>query len=130
MLEAVKARIRSFGYEPQGADDEILAFCIGKTESTIKNDCNVSQIPEGLFHIAVDMAVGEFFSVKKTFAPDSLTGLDLSGFVAKELKEGDASIAFAAGEGAQTDEQRLDAFIHYLLFNGREQFACFRKIRW
>lgn len=130
MLEAVKARVRSFGYEPQGADDEILAFCIGKVESTIKNDCNVSEIPEGLFHIAVDMAVGEFFSVKKTFAPDSLSTLDLSGFAVKELKEGDATIAFATGEGAQTDEQRLDALINYLLTNGREQFACFRKIRW
>ena len=130
MLEAVKERIQSFGYELQTGDDAILAFCIGKVENTIKNDCNVLEIPAGLFHIAVDMAVGEFLSAKKTFAPDSLSGLDLSGVAVKQLQEGDTTTTFATGEGTQTEEQRLDAFIHYLLSYGLDQFSCFRKIRW
>lgn len=130
MLEAVKERIQSFGYEFQAGDDAILAFCIGKVENTIKNDCNVQEVPEGLFHIAVDMAAGEFLSAKKTFAPDSLSGLDLSGFAVKQLQEGNTTTQFATGEGTQTDEQRLDSLIQYLLTYGLDQFSCFRRIRW
>ena len=74
MLEQVKERLQSFGYELQDGDETILAFCIGKVEATIKNDCNVSEIPEGLVYIAIDMACGEFLTAKKTFSPDSIAG--------------------------------------------------------
>lgn len=129
MLEQVKDRLRSFGYEFQSEDKAALAFCIGKVESTIKNDCNVSEIPEGLVHIAVDMAAGEFLTAKKTFAPDSLAGLDL-GLAVKQIQEGDTTTVFSTGESTQTDEQRLTAFLNYLLTYGRDQFSCYRKIRW
>ena len=60
MLDKVKERLRSFGYEVQDGDEAIIAFSIQKVENTIKNDCNVSSIPDGLENIAVDMAAGEF----------------------------------------------------------------------
>ena len=68
MLDMVKARLQSFGYEIKDGDETILNFCIQKVESSIKNDCNVSSIPDGLVCIAVDMAVGEFLTAKKTFS--------------------------------------------------------------
>ena len=77
MLDMVKARLQSFGYEIKDGDETILNFCIQKVESSIKNDCNVSSIPDGLVCIAADMAVGEFLTAKKTFSPDSIAGLDL-----------------------------------------------------
>ena len=48
MLDMVKARLQSFGYEIKDGDETILNFCIQKVESSIKNDCNVSSIPDGL----------------------------------------------------------------------------------
>lgn len=128
-LELVQERIQSFGYEFKAGDEALISFAISKVTNTIKNDCNVSEIPDGLSNIAIDMAVGEFLSAKKTFMPDDLTGLDL-GYAIKQLDEGDMRTTFAVGEGTQTAEQRLDSFIDYLLTYGRDQFSCFRCLRW
>jgi len=46
MLELVKKRLESFGYELQEGDEFALAFSIQKVENTIKNDCNTPSIPD------------------------------------------------------------------------------------
>ena len=129
MVEQVKERLQSFGYELQDGDEFSLNFCIQKVENTIKNGCNVPAIPDGLRNIAIDMAVGEFLTAKKTFSPDSIAGLDFDAAV-KQIQAGDTNTVFAVGEGSLTAEQRLDNFLNYLLTYGREQFSCYRRIRW
>lgn len=129
MLDMVKDRLQSFGYEIQDGDEIILNFSIQKVENTIKNDCNVSSVPDGLVNIAVDMAVGEFLTAKKTFSPGSITGLDLEMAV-KQIQTGDTNTVFATGEGSSTPEQRLNTFLNYLLTYGRNEFSCYRKIKW
>lgn len=129
MQEQVKERLQAFGYEWQEGDEITLDFSVQKVENTIKNDCNVPAIPEGLKNIAIDMAVGEFLTAKKTFSPDSIAGLDFDAAV-KQIQTGDTSTVFAVGEGSLTAEQRLDNLLHYLLTYGREQFSCYRRIRW
>ncbi len=128
MLEMVKKRLESFGYVLKAEDDAALVFSIGKVCSTIKNDCNLQKVPDGLLRIAVDMAAGEFLTAKKTFSPDSIAGLDL-GLAVKQLQIGDTNTVFAT-EGNQTSEQRLNSFLNYLLTYGRDEFSCYRKIRW
>ena len=129
MFEKARERLLSFGYDFKDGDLSALGFAVQKAESTIGNECNLSKVPEGLFCIAVDMAVGEFLLAKKTFAPDDISGLDLDTAV-KSLQVGDTSTSFAVGEGSQTAEQRLDCLINRLLNSGREQFSCYRRIRW
>ncbi len=129
MLEKVKERLKSFGCELQEEDEFALSFLIQRVENTIKNDCNTPSIPDGLVNIAVDMAVGEFLMTKKTFSPDSIGGLDLDMAV-KQIQTGDTNTVFATGEGSLTAEQRLDAFLNYLLTYGRSEISCYRKIRW
>ncbi len=127
--ETVKERLKSFGYEVRAEDAFALTFCIEKVKNTIKNEINAKDIPEGLEHIAVDMAAGEFLLSKKTFAPADLEGLDLD-YAVKQIQTGDTNTVFATGEGSLTPEQRLNSFINYLLTYGREEFSCYRKIRW
>ena len=103
--------------------------CVEKVRSTIKNEINWNDVPEGLEHIAVDMAVGEFLLSKKTFAPDDLTGFDLE-YAVKQIQTGDTNTVFATGEGSMTPEQRLTSFINYLLSYGKAEFNSFRRIRW
>ena len=129
MLERVKTRLQSFGYVLQDGDEVILIFSIEKVTNTIKNDCNVSEIPDGLMNIAIDMASGEFLTVKKTFSPNDIAGLDLD-FAVKQLQEGDKNTVFATGEGSLTAEQRLNNLLNYLLTYGRDEFSCYRRIRW
>ena len=129
MLDKVKTRLQSFGYVLKDGDEAILAFSVEKVTNTIKNDCNVSEIPDGLMSIAVDMAVGEFLTVKKTFSPNDIAGLDLD-YAVKQLQEGDKNTVFATGEGSLTAEQRLNNLLNYLLTYGRDEFSCYRRIRW
>ena len=39
-------------------------------------------------------------------------------------------VSSPAGEGSQTAEQRMDTLIQHLLNDGREQFSCYRRLRW
>lgn len=129
MLERVKERLQSLGYTVKDSDDIAINFAMQKVENTIKNDCNVSAIPDGLMNIAIDMVVGEFLMSKKTFAPDDLLNFNLDSAI-KQIQEGDTNISFAVGEGSKTDEQRLDSFIDYLLNYGRDEFITYRRFRW
>lgn len=127
--EAVRERVKSFGYEVKAGDEFALAFCVEKVRSTIKNETNLQDVPEGLEHVAVDMAAGEFLFSKKTFAPKDLDGLDLD-YAVKQIQTGDTNTVFATGEGSSTPEQRLTTFINYLLSHGRDEFGAFRRLRW
>ena len=129
MLDRVKTRLQSFGYVMKDGDEVILTFSVEKVTNTIKNDCNVSEIPDGLMNIAIDMAVGEFLTVKKTFSPNDIAVLDLD-YAVKQLQEGDKNTVFAIGEGSLTAEQRLNNFLNHLLTYGRDEFSCYRRIRW
>lgn len=129
MLEKVKIRLQSFGYVFKDGDEVILTFSVEKVTNTIKNDCNVLEIPDGLMNIAIDMAAGEFLTVKKTFSPNDIAGLDLD-YAVKQLQEGDKNTVFATGEGSLTAEQRLNNLLNYLLAHGRDEFSCYRRLRW
>lgn len=122
-------RLAGLGYEVKEGDESPLTFCIEKVRSTIKNEINWQDVPEGLEHIAVDMAVGEFLLSKKTFAPMDLEGFDLE-YAVKQIQMGDTNTVFATGEGSLTPEQRLTSFINYLLSYGKAEFNSFRRIRW
>lgn len=129
MLKQTEQRLQSFGYEMKDGDEVILSFSVQKAENTIKNDCNVPSVPDGLLNIAVDMAAGEFLTVKKTFAPDDIAGIDLD-LAVKQIQSGDTNTVFATGEASLTGEQRLAAFINFLLTYGRGEFSCYRRLRW
>ena len=129
MLERIKERLQSIGYAVKDSDDIAINFAMQKVENTIKNDCNISAIPDGLMNIAIDMVVGEFLMSKKTFAPNDLLNFNLDSAI-KQIQEGDTNISFAVGEGSKTDEQRLDGFIDYLLNYGRDEFITYRRFRW
>lgn len=127
MLEDVTARLASFGYTVTESDAWVLGFIITKVEDHIKSECNVDAVPDGLYSIAVDMAVGEFLLNKK--ATGSLEGFDLTAAI-KQIQEGDTSVTYAFGNGDSTPEQRLDALINYLINYGKGSFASYRTFKW
>jgi hypothetical protein len=127
MLEDVTKRLESFGYEVTEVDNWMIEFLIQKIENSIKADCNINTIPEGLYEIAVDMVVGEFLLNKKSRG--ELEGFDLEAAV-KQIHEGDTSVTFAIGDGSKTPEERLDELILYLMNYGKGKFAAYRCIKW
>lgn len=127
--KTVEKRLKMFGYEVRADDKAALTFCLEKVRSTIENEINCQEVPEGLEKVAVDMAAGEFLLAKKTFAPTDLKGIDLE-YAVKQVQIGDTNTVFAVGEGCLTPEQRLNSFINYLLSYGKSEFNAFRRIRW
>lgn len=129
MINDIIQRLASFGYDVTETDEFALTFIIQKVENHIKNSCNILLIPEGLYQIAVDMVCGYFLNEKKAVNADSLKGFNLDSAI-KSIQEGDTNIAFAIGEGSKTPEQRLDAFITYLITYGEKEFVTYRCLTW
>lgn len=127
MVEDVTARLASFGYDVTENDSWMLEFIIQKVGYSIKADCNIDSIPDGLHEIAVDMVVGEFLLNKKS--KGQLEGFELDTAV-KQIKEGDTSVTFAIGEGDSTPEKRLDNLIQFLMTYGKGKFASYRCVKW
>ena len=126
--EMVTARLESFGVTPSESDDALLSLIITKVTCYVQNEINSDEIPAKLIPFMVDMMCGEYLDTKKTFSPDSLTGIDLSA-AAKRIQEGDTTIEFAV-DASQSAEGQVDSFIDALKSCGRRQFSCFRRLRW
>ncbi len=123
---AVLQRLVSLGYKLKENDDWILCFAMQNVENHIKNTCNITSIPDGLFNVAVDMVCGEFLFAKKQSGQLEITDLDLTGAITS-LSEGDVSISFDTNS---TDEEKFNLLINHLMTKGKGDFVCFRKLKW
>lgn len=128
-VSLVRERLGTFKIKVGENDEFALTFCVEKVRNTIMNETNQPDVPEGLEHIAADMAVGEFLMAKKTFAPDEFDNMDF-GYAVKQIQAGDTNTVFAVGEGSATPEQRLNTFINYLLNYGKGELSSYRRIKW
>ena len=128
MKDLAEEELQAFGYTLTESDDALISLCVTKVVTYARNEIGYDEIPADLIPFLVDMICGEFLLVKKTFSPDSMTGLDLSAAV-KRIQTGDTSTEFAVDK-TQTAEGRLDTVISGLMNAGKRQFSCFRKLRW
>ena len=124
--EAVLKRLASFGYTLKKDDSWGICFASQKVESRIKNSCNTTNIPDGLFFVAVDMVCGEFLFAKKQTGELKFTDIDLGGAIS-EIREGDVTVKFASGS---SDEENFNSFLNVLMHGGEGDFVCYRKLRW
>ena len=125
-FDAVLQRLVSLGYKLKENDDWILCFAMQNAENCIKNSCNVTRIPDGLFNVAVDRVCGEFLFAKKQSGQLTIDGLNLDGAIAS-ISEGDTSVSFVAGA---SDDDRFNQLVNYLMTKGEGDFVCYRKLKW
>ena len=124
--DTVLKRLVSFGYHLKEDDGWMVCFASQKVENHIKNSCNTLDVPDGLFHVAVDMVCGEFLFVKKQTGKLELTDLDLNGAI-ESISEGDTTVQFASG---MSDVEKLNTFVNSLMHNGEGDFVCYRRLKW
>ena len=125
MTNLVKKRLESFGYEFKDVDIYIMNHIINKVENYIKTSCNISEIPNGLIYVAVDMACGEFLLEKKQIGQLEIGDLDLTCAISS-IKEGDVQLNY----NGESDADKLDKLLYYLINGGRGELVCYRKILW
>lgn len=119
MLEDVIKRLEGLGFTV--TDNWVLNFCIDAVENHIKNNCNVSEVPQGLHEVAVDLVCGEYLQGK--FNAGQLG--DYSQAVSK-IKEGDTDITFVSG---MSDAELLNTLINSLR-SRKLDFATYRRFKW
>lgn len=125
-IEAVLKRLVSFGYNLEKDDSWMICFAMQKVENHIKNACNTTDVPNGLFNVAVDMTCGEFLFSKKQTGKLELTDLDLDGAIT-QIHEGDVTVQFASGS---SNEDKFNSFLNHLMRNREGDFVCYRKLKW
>lgn len=123
-FEDVLERLDSLGYVIKGTDDWMISFSIQKIENTIKNECNVTSVPDGLNNVAIDMICGDLLLNKKQSG--QLEDFDLDQAMTT-VTAGDTSVTF---DTKNTSEGRLNNLISYLISNGRGEFISYRQIKW
>lgn len=112
---------------PSSSDDMLLKHAIDKVTSHIKNQTNLSAVPNGLKEIAIDMVVGEFLLTKKAMGLLDVETLNFEA-VAKQVQDGDTNIVFAV-EANRTPEAQFEAFILYLKHSNTD-FLKYRVLTW
>ena len=124
-FNAVLQRLISLGYKIKENDDWILCFAMQNVENHIKNSCNVTSVPEGLFQIAVDRVCGEFLFTKKQTGQLDIGTLDLTGAITS-ISEGDTSVQF----GGESDEDKFNQLLDTFMHKGEGDFICYRRLKW
>lgn len=128
----VSIRLKSLGYDcDETTNDSILiAFCIDKASTIIKNNCNINNVPEGLKEIAIDIACGEFLMSKKTTGQSMGSVIDRIATSARTIELGTTRVDF--GSSMSSTEARLQKYIEALLhvddLNGL--LTRYRKLSW
>ena len=127
-LSEVTALISALGYTLTTGDDTLLAFSVEYVEQDIKNSCNVAEVPEGLYKVAVGLILAKFLSMKRSkLTAETLDSFDFSPIL-KELSEGDTKQVWDTNSGSSAS-QRLDLLIAQLE-SGRSQFITYRRLKW
>lgn len=126
----VLQKLSASGFEfSEENNDQLFLLCLSmqSMRQRIHNECNVSEIPEGLFYVYVNMVIGDLLNTLYSMGKLDIDGLDLVGLVSS-VDLGDASVSFTNS----SDELSADAKFRLLveeLRKGRD-FACYRKIKW
>jgi len=123
MIEVVKKRLESLGYEVVDHDNWALSFIIEKTSDHIENSCNISTIPDNLFFFTADFICTEFLRGKKAIG--QLEGFDVEAAV-KQIKAGDTSITYAIADSMDS----LESLHQSMNMSLQQQLVKYRRLAW
>ena len=100
------------------AEEALLTFAAGLVCDAIKNYCNLTEVPEGLYHVAASMVLDVWRQTQ--FGQEQLHPQ------AKGISRGDTSFTFAS------PAEQMQALVSTPAFarNYVPQLNAFRKLRW
>lgn len=123
-IEQIKERLAGLGYTCVDGDDFNIQFLMGKCEQYIKHYCNITEIPECLNYVLVDMVAGDFLQVKK--ATGQLTSIQIEPIV-KKIQDGDTTVEYNVSSDS---EAVFNAFVDNLINGHETELIRHRKLVW
>ena len=122
-VSTVKDRLKALGCDV--SDTDFLQYLIDDVIEYVKNETNLSEVPEGLKNTAVNIVCGRYLEIKYKSGALTLDNLDLNGVESIEM--GDTKVSFGSDT---SDSAKLSALIDTLKNSGGGQFSCYRKVHW
>lgn len=119
--------LTKIGYTPTEEDDFLIDFSIDKVENDIKNYCNIGEIPDGLAYVFCYRVVGEFLNAMKNSGSLDIENMKLNTAFVTSISMGDTSTSFS---DKNSDENRINSLISYLLTTGQDSINAYRCIKW
>lgn len=126
-IQDIVTRLSAIGYTTTSGDTELITLLLSDTETDIKNDCNIPDIPEELESVVENRVVGRFLEAKSVNG--SLYDTLNIQFAAKKILEGDTTIEFAIPDN-QTPYSTMQSYIKNMKEYGKRQIAAYRKLKW
>lgn len=121
MIDEIKTRLASLGYEATTEEDDMIQYLISKVEEEIKNATNLSEVPEGLHYELVDAVCGEFLQLAL------ITGkLENVEQVVNSIKEGDTTVTLS---DSMTPQSQLSACLRSFKLS-KSALAKYRVLVW
>lgn len=123
----VITRINALGYTVTEADRYLVDYNISKAKARLRIYTNQPEVPDGLYHVWVDMAAGMFLADKK--AAGALNEFYNFDAPAKSISEGDTSVTFAIADTGSFEDQ-FDAMLAKMTEPDEELYVAFRRLVW
>ncbi|ERT61250.1 MULTISPECIES: hypothetical protein [Megasphaera] len=121
-MDKIKALIKmATGIDIGDSYDGLIEYIYNNERQHILNDCNLTEIPDGLAYVVEERTAARFMQANKSII---LNDADLN--VVTSIREGDTTVNF----GDANAETRLDNVIGAWLRSRERDIACYRKLRW
>lgn len=127
----VADRLDALGFPTAEAEAPLLSYTLEKAAQYIRNECNLSQIPQALRYALIDLTAADYLLARKAVpaaGEDAVPGFEQA---VKTIQEGDTTVTYmTAGEGGSTPESRLDRLIAEIRGDALAQLLPFRRLVW
>lgn len=122
----VRNKLMSYGYEYTDGDDVTVSLLISKNEQYIKHYCNISEVPECLEYVLLDLVCGEFLQTKKALG--QLSSIEIENLV-QAIRAGDTTVEY--NNNYNYDGNTLfSKFVEQLTTGHETELARHRRLCW
>ena len=119
--------LKDIGFPATTDDESLIDRLSSAVESTIKNQCNISEIPTDLNEVVTIRTCGAFLKLKG--ATSDLTTTFNINAAYKKITEGDVTVELSVPDSV-SPQKMLSDYIRTLEEYGKRDIAAFRRIRW
>jgi len=128
ITQNVEKQLNILGIDTDSKLKDEIYLLLPKVEMTIKNYCNISEIPDCLKFVFCDILCGHLLLFRKNSNRLEIENINFN-LSEKSIQEGDTKVEFNS-DGCLTDEQRFDRLIDNLINYRKAELISQRCIKW
>lgn len=124
MQTLVEERLTALGCELTESDSTIISFIVTEVTNDWYISTNTNTVPDEMKPILANRVCGKFLLSKRSIGQLDIETLDFE--VVKSVSMGDTSVTM----GGTSNADLFDAYVNYLLNDGKGKVGCYRRLKW